>query len=411
MKTSEQREYPELRFKGFIDYWINNKLGENLQKNNNKNKSLKINNVESISNKSGFIKQTVQFNDYVIASKDLSNYYVIKSKQFAYNPSRINVGSIAYKEENENTSVISPLYVSFSTSNQMNDNFLWYWFKSESFKKQRIIYSEGGVRDTLSYQQLSDIRIGTPLKKEQQKIGDFFKKLDELITLNQDKLGKLKELKKGYLQKMFPSEGETIPELRFKGFDYEWEEKKLRDITSGFKYGLNSASAEYDGKNKYLRITDIDDESRKFIKNNLTSPKIKLDEAIEYQLSDGDILFARTGASVGKTYLYNKNDGIVYFAGFLIRIKANKEHDATFIYQNTLTNSYTNYIKIMSQRSGQPGVNANEYKDFRLMTPLKKEQLRISKLLILMDNLIDKQSKNIEQLKQLKKGYLQKMFV
>ena len=92
--------------------------------------------------------------------------------------------------------------------------------------------------------------------------------------------------------------------------------------------------------------------------SDLSSPDICLDGMSKYLLSSGDIVFARTGASVGKTYIYRENDGIVYFAGFLIRAKVNQDNDAEFVFQSTLSPSYEKYIRITSQRSGQPGVNA-----------------------------------------------------
>ncbi|WP_455390714.1 restriction endonuclease subunit S [Lactiplantibacillus pentosus] len=194
---------PELRFAGFADAWEERKLRDLLNKNSEKNKNLSVINVESVSNKTGFTKQTDQFEDYSVASADLSNYYVIREKQFAYNPSRINVGSIAYKDLGDEISVVSPLYVSFSTKKILNDGFLWNWFKTASFDAQRQRLSAGGVRDTLSFNQLSEMNTMFPTYPEQQKIGSFFKQLDNTIALHQRKLEKLQELKKGYLQKMF----------------------------------------------------------------------------------------------------------------------------------------------------------------------------------------------------------------
>ncbi|MDM5145249.1 hypothetical protein ICE98_02383 [Lactococcus lactis] len=194
---------PELRFAGFADDWEERKLRDLLNKNSEKNKNLSVINVESVSNKTGFTKQTDQFEDYSVASADLSNYYVIREKQFAYNPSRINVGSIAYKDLGDEISVVSPLYVSFSTKKVLNDGFLWNWFKTASFDAQRQRLSEGGVRDTLSFNQLSEMNTMFPTYPEQEKIGSFFQQLDETIALHQCKLDLLKEQKKGFLQKMF----------------------------------------------------------------------------------------------------------------------------------------------------------------------------------------------------------------
>ena len=167
-----------------------------------------------------------------------------------------------------------------------------------------------------------------------------------------------------------------------------WEQRKLGEIASSFEYGLNAAAKEYDGVNKYLRITDIDDSSHAFRDDDLTSPDIDLSSAESYRLQEGEILFARTGASVGKTYIYKEFDGLVYFAGFLIRAKIKPEYDAEFIFQNTLCTAYEKYIQITSQRSGQPGVNAQEYAEYSFLLPSYAEQKKIGNLLRQIDDLI-----------------------
>ena len=169
---------------------------------------------------------------------------------------------------------------------------------------------------------------------------------------------------------------------------FSWEQRKLSEMCGTFEYGLNAAAKEFDGKNKYIRITDIDDASREFLLSDLSSPDICLDGMSKYLLSSGDIVFARTGASVGKTYIYRENDGIVYFAGFLIWAKVNQDNDAEFVFQSTLSPSYEKYIRITSQRSGQPGVNAQEYSECDLFAPSKEEQQRIGHFLRGIDNLI-----------------------
>ena len=170
----------------------------------------------------------------------------------------------------------------------------------------------------------------------------------------------------------------------------DWEQRKLSEVCEDFEYGLNAAAKEYDGNNKYIRITDIDDISRTFSTVDLTSPDICLDGMSKYLLSDGDIVFARTGASVGKTYIYREKDGTVYFAGFLIRAR---------VMQNTLTPNYEKYVRITSQRSGQPGVNAQEYGEYMFFAPLKEEQVQIGKFLRELDDLITlhQREQNVEE--------------
>lgn len=200
------------------------------------------------------------------------------------------------------------------------------------------------------------------------------------------------------------------PAIRFKGFSDAWEQRKLSEMCGTFEYGLNAAAKEFDGKNKYIRITDIDDASREFLLSDLSSPDICLDGMSKYLLSSGDVVFARTGASVGKTYIYRENDGIVYFAGFLIRAKVNQDNDAEFVFQSTLSPSYEKYIRITSQRSGQPGVNAQEYSEYDLFAPSKEEQQRIGHFLRGIDNLITLHQRKFEKLTNVKKSMLEKMF-
>ena len=258
---------------------------------------------------------------------------------------------------------------------------------------------------------VESMEIYLPSLLEQEQIGAYFKHLDNLITLHQRKFEKLTNVKKSMLEKMFPQNGSSYPEIRFKGFTDPWEQRKLSEMCGTFEYGLNAAAKEFDGKNKYIRITDIDDASREFLLSDLSSPDICLDGMSKYLLSSGDIVFARTGASVGKTYIYRENDGIVYFAGFLIRAKVNQDNDAEFVFQSTLSPSYEKYIRITSQRSGQPGVNAQEYGEYDLFAPSKEEQQRIGHFLRGIDNLITLHQRELEKLQNIKKSMLEKMFV
>ena len=200
------------------------------------------------------------------------------------------------------------------------------------------------------------------------------------------------------------------PAIRFQGFTDPWEQRKLGDLSSSFEYGLNAAAKEYDGENKYIRITDIDDDSREFKQEDITSPDTDLSSAENYRLSEGDILFARTGASVGKSYIYKASDGLVYYAGFLIRARIKPKYNSEFVFQNTLTGDYEKFIKVTSMRSGQPGVNAQEYSQYQIMVPSKPEQDKISNCLRNLDNLITLHQRKYDKLLSIKKSMLEKMF-
>ena len=200
------------------------------------------------------------------------------------------------------------------------------------------------------------------------------------------------------------------PRIRFKGYTDAWEQRKLGDICESFEYGLNAAAKEYDGKNKYIRITDIDDSSHEFLQEDVTSPDMDLTGAENYCLKYGDILFTRTGASVGKTYIYKDSDGLVYYAGFLIRGRVKDEFAPEFVFQNTLTDDYEKFIRITSQRSGQPGVNAQEYAGYEISMPTYKEQKKIGQYFSNLDHLITLHQRKCDETKKLKKYMLQNMF-
>jgi type I restriction enzyme S subunit len=200
----------------------------------------------------------------------------------------------------------------------------------------------------------------------------------------------------------------NVPNLRFPGFEGEWEQKKLGDCSTSIDYGMNAAATVYDGQNKYIRITDIEEKSSKYVANPPVSPDSELTE--KYVVKEDDILFARTGASTGKSYLYDINDGKLYFAGFLIRARIKEKYNARFLFAQTQTDSYRRWVQLMSMRSGQPGINSQEYCSYKMVIPTRKEQDKIASFLLLLDNRIDTQNKIIEKLETLIKYMRENLF-
>ena len=410
---------PAIRFKGFTDAWEQRKLGEVVERITRKNENLESTLPLTISAQYGLINQN-EFFDKRIASKDVSGYFLVRNGEFAYNKSTSSDapwGAIKRLDRYE-SGVLSTLYIVFKILDERmtsSDYIVTYYNTDLWHKGIQAIAAEGARNHGLLNVAPADFfETNLTMPKdyaEQQHIGSFFQHLDTLITLHQRKYDKLQVLKKAMLEKMFPKNGSSVPEIRFKGFTDAWEQRKLSEMCGTFEYGLNAAAKEFDGKNKYIRITDIDDASREFLLSDLSSPDICLDGMSKYLLSSGDIVFARTGASVGKTYIYRENDGIVYFAGFLIRAKVNQDNDAEFVFQSTLSPSYEKYIRITSQRSGQPGVNAQEYGEYDLFAPSKEEQQRIGHFLRGIDSLITLHQRELEKLQNIKKSMLEKMFV
>ena len=416
----ENKRKPDIRFQGFTDDWEQRKLGDLMD----------VTSVKRI-HQSDWTDSGIRFlraRDIVAESKNeevteplfiseekYEEYSAISGKVKPGDLLVTGVGTIGVPmliNSDEPVYFKDGSIIWFKNENTIDGRFFYHSFNGESVQKY-IKESAGiGTVGTYTIDSGKKTPINLPTTKEEQiKIGEYFDNLDNLITLQQRKCDKLVNVKKSMLEKMFPREGAKVPEIRFEGFTDDWEQRKLGEMSTSFEYGLNAAAKDYDGTNKYIRITDIDDYSREFSQEDVTSPDADLSKAEAYKLSEGDILFARTGASVGKSYIYRASDGLVYYAGFLIRAKIKPEYNPEFVFQNTLTSDYEKFIKVTSMRSGQPGVNAQEYSQFEIRVPSKAEQDEIATYFRSLDNLITLQQRKLEKLKNIKKSMLEKMFV
>ena len=201
------KKLPELRFKEFEKdgEWEVKKLGEVTKDVNRRNKSNRNLPIYSISNKDGFILQSEQFDGLNSVSRgyDTSLYKIVTSNTFAYNPARINVGSIGYSG-NIKECLISSLYVCFKTTEDVDDSFLMYFFDTSSFNQSVENNVEGGIRSYLFYENFSKIKIMFPTVLEQKKITSCLKAVDEEINAISDKTAELEKQKTGLMQKLFP---------------------------------------------------------------------------------------------------------------------------------------------------------------------------------------------------------------
>ena len=409
MKIINNAKTPQIRFDGFSDDWTEIKLGEVLIKNLEKNIGKIISNVESISNKYGFVKQSEYFDDRQIASKDTSNYYIIKKGAFAYNPSRINVGSIAIKE-NDDISIVSPLYISFYTKNELENSFLWNWFKTSIFESSRQFFTNGGVRDTLSFDALSNISILIPSLPEQKKIGEFFNNLDNLIDAEQKKLDNLKQLKKGYLQQLFPQDGEKFPRVRFPEFSDPWSIRKLSDFIE--------TSKEKNRKIKFSKQDVLSVSGEHGIVNQIQFKGRSFAgvSVAEYGVVNvGDIVYTKSPLKSNPYGIIKTNilsSGIVstLYAVYKPRLITNSLFVQYYFENDFRLNSYL-----------EPLVNKGAKNDMKVsddsalmgdvIFPCRKEQDSIVAFFRNLDCLIDAEQKKLDSLKAHKKGMLQKMFV
>lgn len=411
---------PKLRFKEFDGDWINSDFskasvqiidgdrGFNYPKSDDfyDDEFCLFLNAGNVT-KQGFNFENTQF---ISKNKDSSLRKGKLERNDLVITTRGTVGNVAYFNDSvsfNNMRINSGMVIARCQKNVLAD-FINQFLKSNLFEKWLDRNAFGSAQPQLTVKLLNSIGLSYPSKPEQTKIASFLSAVDKKISQLNQKHELLSQYKQGMMQKLFNQQ------IRFKADDGsefgEWEENSLLELSEKAMYGMNASATEYDGKNKYLRITDICESSHKFKTDSLTSPNAELEE--KYKLNLGDLLFARTGASVGKSYLYNPNDGITYFAGFLIKFSLKQDKvNPYFIFVQTLTKDFDKWVATNSMRSGQPGINAEEYSSYIFKIPCLEEQTKIANFLSRIDQKIEVVAQQIEQAKLWKKGLLQQMFV
>lgn len=196
---------PKLRFPEFEGEWEEKKFKDFTFAVGKKNRQNLPYDRYSISNEKGFYPQDEQFEGGAgyLKNIDCKMYIIVPPKSFAYNPARINIGSIGYQNLGKDV-IVSSLYEVFQVDNTCDDSFLWHWFHSDVFRKMVLDVQEGGVRQYFFYEKLKECSINLPSKKEQQTITSFLSDFDNLIAAESDKLEILKNYKKGLMQQLFP---------------------------------------------------------------------------------------------------------------------------------------------------------------------------------------------------------------
>lgn len=291
--------------------------------------------------------------------------------------------------------------------------FLYLIFQQINWYK----YNEAGGVPSLSKTTIGEINVFVPVGekgelKEQQKIADCLSSLDDLIEATAQKVEALKGHKKGLMQRLFPAEGKNVPDLRFPEFQAseKWKECILGNcLLEQPRYGINAPAVPFQKElPTYIRITDISEDGY-FLPN----PKVSVnhDAVDNFYLGIGDLVFARTGASVGKCYKYRKEDGKLVFAGFLIKVSPDQTRlSPDFLFHFTFSQLYWKWVDLTSTRSGQPGINSKEFASMMLYLPTKDEQQKIADCFSSLDELIEATSRKVEILKEHKKGLMQQLF-
>lgn len=379
-------ENPKIRFKGFTKDWEQRKLSELLEKYEDPVET-PHDGYERVGIRS-HAKGT--FHSFVEPGKELdtAKMYRVAADKFILNITFAWEHAVAITDNNDAGKLVSHRFPQFSFNPKLKPHFFKYLMLDKKFREHLELSSPGGAgrNRVLKISDMLKYEIKLPSIEEQIKIGEYFDSLDYLITLHQRKCEQTKKLKKYMLQKMFPQNGAKVPEIRFDGFTYDWEQRKLADVvdsvdTGKSKFDKEGSSGEY----PILGSTSV----------------IGYDDEYDYE---GDfILTARVGANAGSLY---RHTGKVKISDNTVFIQASQNIE--FFYQLLIQFD----IKKLSFGTGQPLVKASELKSLELMMPTDmKEQMQIGEYFKSLDHLITLHQRKCNELKKMKKYMLQNMFI
>ena len=386
-------------------------LIEEVKEKNKDNEKLK---VYTVSNIFGFILSDLFF-DKKVYSKQLTNYKIIKENYFAYNPYRINVGSIGLFKDY--IGLVSPAYIVFKIKkiHELNPNYFFLLLKSSYYTSEikRMAMSRGSIRRSLSFKDLSYFLIPLPPLPEQQKIAAVLSAVQGAKEKTEALIAAAKALKKSMMKHLFtygpvsPEETETVllKETEIGPVPKDWEVVRLGEVGE-FQYGYTETASSKKIGPKFLRITDIDLTGSKIKWADVPYCKISDKDYLKYKLIDEDILFTRIGATTGKTCIVKSPPESV-FASYLIRFKVDLEKALPFfIYHFTTNKGYWNQINASKEGKLKKGVSSSQLKIFQIPLPPLPIQQKIASILSAIDAKIEAEENKKKALEELFKSLL-----
>ncbi len=422
---SVKKKVPELRFKGFTDDWEQRKFDEcfNFPVSTNSLSRALLNYDE------GDIK-SVHYGDILIKYPAILNIkndkipYITGGKLEKYKSSLLENGDLIFADAAEDETVGKAVEVNGLTEENLvaglhtivarpkdkkAEFFLGYYINSNTYHRQLLRLIQGSKVSSISKGNLQKTLVSFPKDfEEQQKIGAFFKKIDDTIALHQRKLDLLKEQKKGYLQKMFPKNGAKVPELRFAGFADDWEERKLGEF-SDVRDGTH-ASPKYVSQghpmvtSKNLTHSGLDMTDVSFLTDEDFNEINK-----RSKVSIGDILFGMIG-TIGNPVIVDRDDFAIKNVA-LIKEKTSTPITNKWLLQYLKSPSFNRFIQKENAGGTQKFIALGLIRDMKLRVPELDEQQKIGSFFKQLDNTIALHQRKLDLLKEQKKGFLQKMFV
>lgn len=410
------KKSPQLRFEGFTDDWEERKLSSGLREYTDRVIVEDDKEYYQISVRNNFGGITLRGSKMgnKIGRKRQAKINLTKYPQtLIFTRQTVEQGGIGWVDKYCDGAIVTENMPTISLDTSVfSKYFLTNLFQTRIFYKNAILDNiEGGSAQIAIHESkfLSSTLL-FPNLDEQEKIGQFFKQLDDTIDLHQRKLDLLKEQKKGYLQKMFPKNGAKVPELRFAGFADDWEERKLSDVAN---HRGGTAIEKYFDKDGVYKVISIGsyglnsqyvDQNIRAISNEITDGRVVNSGELTMVLNDK----TANGTIIGRTLLVEKdNEYVINQRTEIISPKEN--FDSNFAY-TTLNGPFREKVKRIVQGGTQIYVNYPAVSNLNLELPKIEEQQKIGSFFKQLDDTIALHQRKLDLLKEQKKGFLQTMF-
>ncbi|EPC21962.1 restriction endonuclease subunit S [Lacticaseibacillus paracasei] len=397
-----EQHVPPFRFKGFSDFWEQRKLSDLAMFNPRLElpDSFQYVDLESVSG-----TELINHRTETKSSAPSRAQRLAKKGDIFYQTVRPYQKNNYLYEKSDDDYVFSTGYAQLRPYE--DGYFLFSRLQENGFVSTVLDHSTGTSYPAINSNDLAKLEIMVPLNlNEQQAIGKLFRHIDNAIALHQHKLAKLKELKKGYLQKLFPQNGETVPEFRFKGYSDAWEKRKLGELAN-----IRRGASPRPIKSKkwfsqtsqvgWIRISDVTEQNGRIhqVEQHLSDAGQKKTLVLKSKH-----LLLSIAATVGKPVQNYIQVGV--HDGFIVFMDPKFDLDFMFYFLEKYRPNWA--------RFGQPGsqinINSELVRDLVVSIPTVHEQDAVAQFIITLDNLIAATQCKLDLLKKLKKGYLQKMF-
>ena len=406
MQDNEKK--PALRFKGFTDPWEQRKVGTLIEDYTEKTVTQNQYPVLTSSQQQGIVLQEDYFADRQVTTDNNVGYYVLPKGYFTYR-SRSDTDVFVFNRNNiVDKGIISYYYPVFAPKS-CDSNFLLRRL-NHGIKKQLSMAAEGTGQKVLAHAKFKNMAVDVPSQSEQEKIGTILEELDTLITLHQRKYEKLVNIKKSMLDKMFPQNGASVPEIRFKGFTDPWEQRKLEEYleVSGQKNfeGIYTKEDVLSVSGDFGIVNQIEFQGRSFAGASVANYGV---------VETGDIVYTKSPLKSNPYGIIKANkgkNGIVstLYAVYKPKQSANPEFVQIYFEQDARMNNYMHPLVNKGAKNDMK-VSAENALKGQIVFPDIKEQRTISEFFRNLDTLITLHQRKLEKLQNIKKSCLEKMFV